>query len=183
MILKPTLVLDKTYMPITIFSHKKAFLLSYLERCEVLEYYTNVVLTSPRKEFPAPLVIRIPVLVRHWNSASPTRRAVFIRDNLICAYCGKLVKDHNATVDHVVPKSKGGKWEWENLVTCCSSCNQKKGGKTPEEAGLKLLYKPYKPTGFQMAVSRWKTRMNDEFLKALEIYAPSTFLPSNWVLP
>ena len=170
MVLHPVLVLDKTYLPVTIFSHKKAFVLDYLGRCEVLEYYTSVTISSPRTEFPAPLVIRIPVLMRHWQTASPTRRAVFIRDSFTCAYCGKVVRDGNATIDHVVPRSKGGKWVWENLVTCCTECNQLKGGKTPEEAGLKLLYQPTKPTGLQIALNRWKSRMSREFLNALTTY-------------
>jgi len=170
MVLYPTLVLDKTYLPITVFSHKKAFLLDYLNRCEVLEYYGSVTISSPRFEFPAPLVIRIPVLMKHWQTTSPTRRAVFIRDNFTCAYCGRVVKDSEATIDHVIPKSKGGKWEWENLVTCCSSCNQKKGDRTPQEAGMTLLYKPKRPTGLQIALNRWKGRMNREFLNTLSTY-------------
>ena len=121
-------------------------------------------------DYPAPLVIRIPVLMRHWQSSAPTRRAVFIRDNFTCAYCGKIVKDSEVTVDHIVPKSRGGKWEWTNLVTCCSECNQKKGSKTPEEAGMVLLYKPKKPSGFQIALNRWRNKLNREFLEVLATY-------------
>ncbi len=178
MVLYPTIVLDKTYVAITLFSHKKAFILSYLNRCEVLEHYRSVVISSPSADFPAPLVIRIPVLFRHWQSKAPTRRAVFIRDNFTCAYCGKFVKDSEATVDHVIPKSKNGKWCWENLVTCCSSCNQKKGNRTPEEAGMKLLFKPKKPSVLQIALNRWKGRMNEEFLKALTTYGVNRFIAS-----
>ncbi len=169
MVLYPTLVLDKTYMPVTIFPHKKAFLLELLNKCEVLEYYESVKLRSPMRDFPSPLVIKIPVLMRHWQS-SPTRRAVFIRDNFTCAYCGKTVKDSEATVDHLIPKSRGGKWEWENLVTCCSQCNQKKGNKTPQEAGMELLFKPKRPSNMQIALNRWKSKFNGEFLRALSFY-------------
>ena len=169
MVLYPTLVLDKTYVPVTVFSHKKAFLLELLHKCEVLEHYREIKLRSPSREFSAPLVIRIPVLMKHWQK-SPTRRALFIRDNFTCAYCGKTVRDNEATVDHLVPKSRGGKWEWENLVTCCSECNQKKGNRTPEEAGMKLLFKPEKPSTIQIALNKWKKRFNEEFLRILSLY-------------
>ena len=169
MVLYPTLVLDKTYLPVSIFSHKKAFLLELLNKCEVLEHYRSVSLHSPSRDYPAPLVIRIPVLIRHWES-SPTRRAVFIRDNFTCAYCGKTVKDNEATIDHIVPKSRGGKWQWENLVTCCSECNQKKGNRTPKEAGMELLFKPKRPSNFQISLNRWRHRFNKEFLGALSLY-------------
>jgi hypothetical protein len=168
--LHPVLVLDRTYAPVSIFSHKKAFILDLLNKCEVLQYYESVKLSSPTMDYPAPLVIRIPVLMRHWQSSAPTRRAVFIRDNFTCAYCGKIVKDSEVTVDHIVPKSRGGKWEWTNLVTCCSECNQKKGSKTPEEAGMVLLYKPKKPSGFQIALNRWRNKLNREFLEVLATY-------------
>jgi 5-methylcytosine-specific restriction endonuclease McrA len=168
--LYPTLVLDRSYVPVTIFSHKKAFLLELLNRCESLEHYQRVTINSPSRKFPAPLVIRIPVLLRHWNSPAPTRRALFIRDNFTCAYCGKTVKDSEATVDHVIPKSRGGKWCWENLVTCCSQCNQKKGGRTPEEAKMRLLFRPKRPTNLQIALNRWKGKFTEDFLRALSFY-------------
>jgi hypothetical protein len=168
----PTLVLDKTYRPVSVFSHKKAFLLALMERCEVLEYYGKVFLSSPSKRFPAPLVIRIPVLARHW-SLSPTRRAVFIRDDFTCAYCGKFVKDSKATVDHLIPKSRGGKWCWENLVTACSECNQRKGNRTPEEAGMELLFKPKRPPAFEIALNRWKGRFTEEFVSVVALYGVS----------
>ncbi|WP_457677608.1 HNH endonuclease [Thermovibrio sp.] len=170
MVLHPVLVLDKTFFPVAIFSHKKAFLLEFLSKCEVLEHYNSVFLYSPSKRYRAPLVIRIPVLLHHWSSSAPTRRAVFIRDNFTCGYCGKIVKDGEATIDHIIPKSKGGKWSWENLITCCSECNQKKGGRTPEEAGMELLFKPKRPSNFQIDLNRWKRKFNGEFLGALNRY-------------
>ena len=170
MVLHPTLVLDLRYLPVAVFSHKKAFLLELLNRCEVLEHYTTIYLHSPSKSYPAPLVIRIPVLSKHWQTVSPTRRAVFTRDNFRCAYCGRVLKDNEITIDHVIPKSRGGQWRWENLVTCCISCNQKKGGRTPQEAGMKLLFKPKKPSGFEISLNRWKKRINDEFTEMLKLY-------------
>jgi len=167
MVLHPVLVLDKTYYPVAVFSHKKAFLLELLSKCEVLEYYSSIFLSSPTAKYPAPLTIRIPVLLRHWQTGAPTRRAVFIRDNFTCGYCGKVVKDGEATIDHIIPKSKGGSWSWENLITSCSECNQRKGGRTPKEAGMPLLFKPKRPSSFQIDLNRWRSRFNKEFLGAL----------------
>lgn len=73
-------------------------------------------------------------------------RELFRRDRHMCAYCGKLFNDSKLTRDHVIPKSRGGKDVWMNVVTCCSVCNQKKDNKTPQEAGMELLYLPYVPS-------------------------------------
>ncbi len=75
-----------------------------------------------------------------------TRRNIFERDGFRCAYCGKKFKRELLTFDHVVPKGQGGKTLWTNLVCACQPCNQKKGGRTPEEAGMKLKIVPSKPT-------------------------------------
>lgn len=168
--LHPVLVLDKTYIPVSIFSHKKAFVLDLLNKCEVLQYYESIKLSSPSKEYPAPIVIKIPVLMHHWQSLAPTRRAIFIRDNFTCAYCGKTIRDGEITVDHIVPKSRGGKWTWTNLVTSCSECNQKKGDRLPHEAGMSLIYKPKKPSGFQIDLNKWRKRLNEEFLEVISFY-------------
>ncbi len=72
-----------------------------------------------------------------------SHRNIFRRDNHQCAYCGK--KGGNLTIDHVIPKSKGGNDSWENLITACVKCNNHKGNLTPEEAEMELLFVPYKP--------------------------------------
>ncbi|NIA11907.1 MAG: HNH endonuclease [Nitrospiraceae bacterium] len=170
MVNKPVLALDRAYRPVSIFSHKKAFVISLLSKCEVLMYYESVFLSSPVRKYKAPLVIRLPVLNRHWAREFPTRKAIFIRDNFTCAYCGKVLSDSEITVDHVVPKSRGGSWTWGNLCTCCKKCNQKKGDRLPEEANMSLIFKPYKPSSFRIALNKWERKMNDEFLLALKLY-------------
>lgn len=75
----------------------------------------------------------------HRNSLRPTRLAIFKRDKMTCQYCGKKSR---ITIDHVLPTSRGGKNTWENMVAACFSCNNKKGGKTPDEAGLTLVRTP-----------------------------------------
>ncbi len=75
----------------------------------------------------------------------PTRRGVYERDGGICAYCGKILPLSAATLDHVVPQAQGGPDAWDNLVTACRRCNGRKGGRTPDQAHMKLLYRPFLP--------------------------------------
>ena len=78
---------------------------------------------------------------------SPTRKNIFRRDRHICQYCSCKLEGPNATVDHVLPRSRGGKHKWDNVVACCLSCNRKKGDRTPSEAKMDLLSNP-KPLKF-----------------------------------
>jgi len=82
------------------------------------------------------------VPVRHMKL---TRKNVFERDNNTCIYCGKKFRRQELSLEHIVPRAYGGVTEWGNVACCCSACNIFKGGRTPEEAGLKLHFKPYKP--------------------------------------
>jgi hypothetical protein len=77
-----------------------------------------------------------------FKNFSPTRKNIFKRDNHICQYCSCKVDSHIATIDHVLPRSRGGKHRWENVVTCCLKCNRKKGDRTPSEAKMPLLSTP-----------------------------------------
>ncbi|MFN3504679.1 MAG: HNH endonuclease [Caldimicrobium sp.] len=87
-----------------------------------------------------------------------SRQNLFLRDKFTCQYCGKLLKNpKERTIDHVIPKSRGGKTVWSNVVLCCKKCNLKKGDRTPEEAGLKLLKIPKAP--------RWQALILEEFPK------------------
>lgn len=84
---------------------------------------------------------------RLWKpKATLTNKDLFRRDQNLCAYCGKVYGDSKLTRDHIQPKSRGGQDTWTNLVTCCTTCNQFKDNRTPQEAGMELLYVPYKPT-------------------------------------
>lgn len=99
---------------------------------------------STTKTFPWPNVIRLKRYISvPYQNIILTRRNILKRDGHKCAYCGR--GDLPFTIDHIVPKSKGGEDTWENLVTACLPCNNKKGNRTPEEASMKLRIKPYKP--------------------------------------
>jgi len=78
-----------------------------------------------------------------------SRAKLFRRDRLTCAYCGQCFRERELSCDHIVPQSRGGRWTWMNLVTACSACNSRKADRTPEEAGLRLIYLPYVPSRFE----------------------------------
>lgn len=98
-----------------------------------------------KSNFPWPSVIRISKYIKvPYKKVILSRKNILRRDNYKCAYCGR--SDLMLTVDHVVPKARGGSDSWENLVTACTRCNNIKGDRTPEEANMKLLIKPFKPS-------------------------------------
>lgn len=138
------LVLNQDYSPISICSVQRAFLLIYLEKAELVTEVKKMSLRSISQTFPFPSIIRIQKYVHiPYKGVVLTRHNVFKRDNFTCQYCG-IRRD--LTLDHLIPRSKGGKSNWTNLVTACKSCNAKKGDYSPEQAGLQLSKMPVKPS-------------------------------------
>ncbi|KAK9079206.1 hypothetical protein SSX86_000876 [Deinandra increscens subsp. villosa] len=144
------LVLDISYRPINVVCWKRAICLEFMEKADVLEYYDQTV-NSASGSFYIPAVLRVPhllqVVKRRRIISTLSRKNVFARDNFSCQYCSSTA---NLTIDHVLPMSRGGEWEWENLVTACLSCNSKKGQKTPEEANMKLHKAPKTPKDYDI---------------------------------
>jgi 5-methylcytosine-specific restriction endonuclease McrA len=137
------LVLNQNYEPLNVCSAKRAFLLLDKGKAEVIEHSQGVI-RSVADVFPLPSVVRMVYLVRRPRPRLRlSRREVFARDRYTCQYCGRQTKD--LTLDHVVPRYKGGKHIWENLVSACKVCNHKKAGRTPTEARMKLLHQPFQP--------------------------------------
>lgn len=148
-----TLVLTPHYAPLRTVSWQRAVTLVYLGKAEVLEAY-DVVLRSPSIEMQMPSVIRMTRGARHQpKTVRFSRTTVLVRDRFACQYCGRTGTRRDMTLDHVVPRTQGGKTTWENLATACSPCNAKKGGRTPHEAGMKLRTVPKRPSSvFQQPV-------------------------------
>jgi 5-methylcytosine-specific restriction endonuclease McrA len=137
------LVLNQNFEPLNVCPMRRAFVLVGDGKAEVIEMGVAVIHTSSR-EFACPSVIRLLYLIKRVHPvAKLTRREVFLRDNFTCQYCGKQSKD--LTIDHVVPRHRGGPHRWENLVSACKTCNHRKGGKLPEEARMTLLSEPRQP--------------------------------------
>ena len=140
-----TLLLATSYEPLKIISWKKAITLVFLEKVEVVELYDRIV-RSPSVQFTLPAVVKLLHSVpRRPHRVKFSRQNLFFRDNYTCQYCHKPHPTHMLTYDHVVPRSKGGKTTWTNIVTSCIPCNLKKGNRLPHAASLRLLRVPEEP--------------------------------------
>lgn len=132
-----TLKLDAAWKPIDIVDGFKGFNMCYTGRA-------NVVLKYSDDFFPAVIVLK-DYIRKDFTSYSCNRKNVIWRDKYICQYCGNKFQYHELTMDHVIPKSRGGEKSWTNIVACCKRCNSKKGNKTPKEAKMPLIKKPTIP--------------------------------------
>lgn len=134
-------VLNASFEPLGIVTLNRAMTMLLRERATVVDSVPGEVYRSASSEFPVPRVVQYREMVRvpySWKTEPWTRGGLLRRDNHTCAYCGK----YGNTVDHVLPRSRGGGDTWLNTVAACSRCNNGKANKTPEEAGMKLRYQP-----------------------------------------
>jgi 5-methylcytosine-specific restriction endonuclease McrA len=139
------LVLNATYEPINVCTVRRAAVLLLKDKAELLEH-ASWELHSESITLPRPMVIRLVSYVRvphDTHRRKITRRAVFARDRWTCQYCGS---HGNLTVDHVVPRSKGGTSSWDNIVASCAPCNRRKGDALLRQAGMKLRREPRSPS-------------------------------------
>src|SRR5688572_30990497 len=140
-----TLLLSQGYEPIKVISWQRAITLLFLGKVEVLEEYDHNVRSVS-------IVIKIPAVVRllrafrrHAKPVKFSRVNIYARDHYRCQYCGRRASISELTYDHVTPRSQGGRTEWTNIVTACHDCNRRKGGRTPSQAGMRLLHEPQQP--------------------------------------
>lgn len=141
---KKVLVLNQNYEPMSICPVRKAINLLYLGKAELIAAKEGQYIRSVSYAIPFPTVVRLAYYIHMpYRRIILTRKNILKRDNHRCQYCGRTGVP--LTVDHVIPKSKGGEDTWENLVCACVQCNNRKGDRTPEEAGMKLLRKPMRP--------------------------------------
>lgn len=139
----PVLVLNQSYEPLNLCRVRRAIILTIYGKAEVLENSRGEI-HSARQVFQTPSVIRLTYFIkRPYHERKLTKVEVFIRDEYTCQYCGKQTRE--LTLDHVIPRQQGGEHIWENVVSACKGCNRRKGGRTPEEAGMKLLHPPRTP--------------------------------------
>ena len=144
MINLPVLVLNQTYEPLNVCRVRRAVVLIYEKKAEMLENGSGFI-HSVDREFPVPSVIRLSAMIRrpHRSIRKMTRMEIFKRDQYTCQYCGKITR--NLTLDHVIPRYRDGQHTWENVVSACVPCNRRKAGRTPKEAGMKLIRRPSEP--------------------------------------
>ena len=141
---KRVLVLNANYEPLGVCTVRRAIVMVIGGRAEMIEPYPDQYIHTVKVKYPAPSILRLYYFINlHKKDITLTKGNILRRDGHRCQYCGK--KGKKMTIDHVIPKKRGGKDKWENLVCACPSCNAKKGDKIPEEAGMRLLRKPKKP--------------------------------------
>ncbi len=137
------LVLNQNYEPLNICDTRRAIVLLNRGKAEVLEHGPGL-LRTPTTNFQRPSVIRLVYLIKRPRPrVRLSRKEVFARDRHTCQYCGAKSKD--LTIDHIIPRYRGGRHVWENLVSACKVCNHRKGGKTLEESKMRLVRLPYEP--------------------------------------
>jgi len=133
--MRSALVLNASYEPLSVVSARRAACLVLADKADIIEEDGHV-LRSPSLELPSPLVVRLRYMVKvpfHGRTAL-SRRAVFARDDYSCQYCGGTAD----SIDHVLPRSRGGPHSWENVAAACRPCNLSKRDRTPDEAGMRL---------------------------------------------
>jgi 5-methylcytosine-specific restriction endonuclease McrA len=138
--LSKVLVLNASYEPLNICSWRRAVVLLIKGKAEQIEHNGKIIYT----DFPLPSVIRLRNYVKiPYKEISLSRRNVMHRDNYTCQYCG--IRKHDLTIDHIIPRSRGGIDAWDNVVAACLRCNVKKGDRTPREADMLLKVTPRRP--------------------------------------
>jgi len=159
------LVLNATYEPLNVCSARRALVLLLKGKAEVIEHSERT-FHSEHSSLRVPHVIRLHeyVAVPRGTARRISRKAVFARDRHRCQYCGS---DHRLTVDHVIPRSKGGDHTWDNVVTSCAPCNLRKGDRTPAAANMRLARRPRPPEPFTF-VFMFREDIHDTWLPYLQ---------------
>ncbi|WP_025762885.1 HNH endonuclease [Dyadobacter tibetensis] len=160
------LVLNQDYSALSVCTAPKAFLLVYMNKAEMLAHSPDEHLRTVRDRYPMPVVIRLNRYIHiPYRGVVLTRHNLFKRDRNRCQYCGT---HEHLTLDHVIPKSRGGRTSWDNLSTACKRCNSKKGDLTPEEAGMPLKQRPFRPS-FLMFIRDYSDIAPEEWLPYLGV--------------
>ena len=131
-----------SYYPLSLWSWQDSIKSVFLNRVSIVSYYDRVI-RSPSFSMKLPSVIALKSYIKPMSNPNFTRFNVFLRDKFSCQYCGS---SKELTFDHLLPRSKGGKTNWDNVVTACSSCNVKKGGRLLSKSGMTLNKMPYQPS-------------------------------------
>ena len=147
----PALVLNAdfrplSYYPLSVWPWQEVIKAVFLERVDVVSTYDQVI-RSPSSSMRLPSVVSLKSYVTQDRPPAFTRFNLFLRDGFACQYCGSA---EELTFDHVVPRSRGGRTSWENIVTACARCNLAKGGRTPQEAAMRPFSAPLRPQAYEL---------------------------------
>ncbi len=163
---KKVLVLNLDHTPIAVVNVQKAIVLTLLEKATPIANFEQLRIRTVNRDFHYPAVIRLYEYKNiPYRGVMLNRVNLYRRDHMSCQYCGSA---KNLTIDHVIPKSKGGKTSWGNLVTACHRCNTLKGDKSPEQMGMQLLRQPFRPT-LSYFLAEYAERHAAEWLPFLQV--------------
>ena len=163
---EPVLLLNANFAPLNVCSTRRAFGLVFMGKAEMLLNGRGVIHTI-RKDYPRPSVIRLGYMVKRPRPrVRLSKREIYRRDSHTCQYCGS--NGRRLTLDHVIPRHKGGDHLWTNLVTACASCNLKKGGRTIQEAHMSLRRPPTEPAASALYLYGSHLPENEEWEQFLE---------------
>ena len=155
----PVLVLNQNYQPLNVCNARRAIVLLGLGKAELMENGRGQI-RSISQTFAIPSVIRLIYMVkRPLMRRRLSRRSVFYRDGFTCQYCGKETR--LLTLDHILPRSRGGAHRWENIASACIQCNHRKAGLTPKEANMRLLVQPRAPRPDPYALFHHRTILDE----------------------
>jgi 5-methylcytosine-specific restriction endonuclease McrA len=163
------IVLNAGYEFMGLVSWQRAMILLFNGKVEVLKESNRIIRTVSRT-FKIPAVIRLIKFIRQiYRREVPfSRKNILTRDSYVCQYCGREFSSGDLTIDHIVPKVQGGDNHWTNVVACCRTCNIRKGGRTPRQAGMQLMRKPFKPTIMEFINLYLRKRFGMELSEILE---------------
>ncbi|MBI4186982.1 MAG: HNH endonuclease [Chloroflexi bacterium] len=165
MINLPVLVLNQSYEPVNVCRVRRAVMLLYRGKAEMMENGSGVI-HSASAVFSVPSVIRLAYRVKRPHAQRKlTRFEVFNRDNYTCQYCSK--QSRQLTLDHIMPRHRGGQHTWDNVVSACVPCNRRKAGRTPEQAGMKLMRPPFRPRDGSFSIPYHYLQARHEWRKYL----------------
>lgn len=150
----PALVLNAdfrplSYFPLSLWSWQDSIKAVFLERVNIVSEYDQFV-HSPSFQMALPSVIALKDYIHLDRRPAFTRFNVFLRDSFVCQYCGDGFPSEDLTFDHVIPRSRGGRTTWENVVTACQDCNLAKGNRLPQQCDMLPRQKPFRPTTYQL---------------------------------
>ena len=163
-------ILNGDYTFLNVVDWKRAIRLMIKQKAEVLKFSSRAIRNSEGKIVTyVPLVMRLIKIIRmiYKNKVPFTKKNVFVRDKYKCGYCGSK---NDLTIDHIIPSSRGGKNNFDNCITACRPCNNKKDRRTPSEAKMYLSHQPYAPTISEFIRLKMKQLKIDKFLEEIGVY-------------
>lgn len=163
---EPVLLLNANYEPLNVCTMRRAVGLMLTGKAEMLLNGRGVIRTAS-SSIPRPSILRLSYMVhRPRPRVKLTKNEIFRRDGYTCQYCGR--KTSKLTIDHIVPRQRGGQHTWTNLAAACPTCNRKKGGRTPQEAGMRLLKMPGEPSASALYLYGHHLKYNEEWRTYIE---------------